>query len=76
MIIFSLLQEFSSTLKSEEDTVDSTGDGASKQDNKCFNCLGDHNLMNCPNPKNQKEISKNRFSFLKQQPAKMLYNNL
>ncbi|XP_046636742.1 zinc finger CCHC domain-containing protein 8 homolog [Daphnia pulicaria] len=63
-------REFSSTLKSGEDTMDSTGDSV-KQDNRCFNCLGDHSLMNCPNPKNQKEISKNRSSFMQKQPARM-----
>lgn len=62
-----LIQEFSSTLKSEEDAVYSTGDGT-KQDNRCFNCSGDHTMMNCPFPKNQKEISKNRSMFLKHQP--------
>lgn len=66
-------REFSSTLKSEEDAVYSTGDGT-KQDNRCFNCSGDHTMMNCPFPKNQKEISKNRSMFLKHQPRMNRYH--
>ena len=50
-------------------SMDST-DGA-KSDNRCFNCQGDHSLMNCPHPKNYQEISKNRAAFMKNQPKLM-----
>ncbi|KAG7208869.1 hypothetical protein KM043_015053 [Ampulex compressa] len=29
----------------------------------CFNCLGDHNLRDCPEPRNQNHINKNRKNF-------------
>ena len=34
-----------------------------KGGNKCFNCLGDHMMFDCPNPRDQKEINKNKKEF-------------
>ena len=31
--------------------------------NKCFNCLGDHMIADCPLPRNPREINKNKKEF-------------
>ena len=53
-------------MKSEGASV-AEGKPVSKCDNRCFNCLGDHSVSNCPLPKNQQKISKNRKAFLNSQ---------
>ena len=31
--------------------------------NTCFNCLGDHMIAECPEPRDQRKIAKNRKEF-------------
>ncbi|XP_023336104.1 zinc finger CCHC domain-containing protein 8 homolog [Eurytemora carolleeae] len=45
---------------SQEEVVD---EEPKKGGNKCFNCLGDHMMFDCPNPRDQKEINKNKKEF-------------
>jgi len=43
----------------------------SKPKNTCFNCLGDHMIADCEDPKDQGKIAKNRKEFLSQQKARI-----
>jgi len=38
-----------------------------KTGNSCFNCLGDHMIVDCPLPRNPKQISKNKKEFQSKQ---------
>jgi len=43
----------------EEEVVEKKKGGG----NKCFNCLGDHMIADCPQPRNPREIQKNKREF-------------
>ncbi len=41
--------------------------------NKCFNCLGDHMITDCPEPKDPKAIAKNRREFMSKNVSSVRY---
>lgn len=42
--------------------------------NKCFNCLGDHMITDCPHPKDQRAIAKNRREFQSRTATSVRYH--
>ena len=67
-------QEFDSVLNLKNAESSDIPQAAVKlQENRCFNCLGDHSVANCPKPRDQQEIFKNRKIFLNNQPKQMMY---
>lgn len=57
------IQKFERVLKKSPERTDiEITDKAGPRLN-CFNCMGDHNLRDCPVPRNQFEINKNRKEF-------------
>jgi len=46
----------------------------SRPKNTCFNCLGDHMIADCPEPKDQRKIAKNRKEFMGNQGSRARYH--
>lgn len=55
----------------EEEVVEEKKNSGS---NKCFNCLGEHMITDCPQPKDQKAIAKNRREFQSRTATSVRYH--
>lgn len=49
-------------------------DKKSKPKNTCFNCLGDHMIADCPEPKDYRKINKNRKEFMGSHGSRARYH--
>jgi len=56
-----------------EEKVEDKEEKKTRPKNTCFNCLGDHMIMDCKEPKDPKQISRNRKEFQQKQVS---YNSL
>lgn len=56
----------------EEEPVEE--EKVSRPKNTCFNCLGDHMIAECPEPKDQRRIGKNRKEFMGNQGSRARYH--
>ncbi|GMR42345.1 hypothetical protein PMAYCL1PPCAC_12540, partial [Pristionchus mayeri] len=51
------------TINNEEPKTEELRRKDNRRKPQCFNCLGDHNMVNCPEPKNYNRIRENRDAF-------------